>query len=60
MGSWIRPLTWEPEDERAVQWLPGARVAEKAQAGFAGGRRLLERREAAEREPASWAAGADH
>jgi hypothetical protein len=35
-------------------------VAEKAQAGSAGRRRLLERREAAEREPASWTAGADH
>lgn len=35
-------------------------MAEKAQAGFAGGRRLLESREAAERQPASWAAGADH
>lgn len=35
-------------------------MAEKAQAGAAGRRQLPESREAAERKPTGWAAGADH
>lgn len=54
------PGTWEPEDQCAVQRLPGAGVAEEAQAGVASRGQVSGCRENPEGVAAGGAAGPDH